>query len=168
MKGLDLKLVTFYSGSLVAVIALFSAVTRYGEANLKPPSDIGGTYPISASLPLDCASNPDLALVIQQSGVYLHAALASAPTQESTPEATLQGRWDGNHLTLEGTVPHSALCRSEAQPSKNSAPINPVVAVEADLRNTTLDGTLTINAEPPVAFSTSLASPAATISPGAH
>jgi hypothetical protein len=99
----NLQHLTLYLGAISFVVILFTFITSYGEANLKTVSKIEGTYLIDSSIP-NCQN---IQLAIQQSGIYLNAAIA--PIGENTKGAELSGKWQGQNLLLSG---NSSLCKS--------------------------------------------------------
>lgn len=138
------KSLIFYAVAIGAVVVLFNRVTAYGNRNLKASQNIEGHYPIRATNLPQCLNSDALALQLQQSGVYLVGSLTDrphdpAPSAEAKP--TLTGEWRGGQLSLKG-------------PFKNKAcPKDTQVAIAGSIRQSTLDGQLNINAEPPVRFS---------------
>jgi hypothetical protein len=115
-RFLSLKSVLFYGGTLVAVIALFSIATAYGEANLRAPDPIDGFYSIQGAMP-GCLKNQDLRLLVDQSGLFLNGALLPATANPEVIQSTrkrppLTGRWDNQTLTLIGSLPQLANCRA--------------------------------------------------------
>jgi hypothetical protein len=99
----NLQHLTLYLGAISFAVILFTFITSYGEENLKTVSKIEGTYSIDSSIP-NCQN---IQLAIQQSGIYLNAAIA--PLGENTKGAELSGKWQGQNLLLSG---NSSVCKS--------------------------------------------------------
>ncbi|NJM66733.1 MAG: hypothetical protein HC851_14260 [Acaryochloris sp. RU_4_1] len=49
MSHFNKKSLIFYAGAIGSVVSLFSVVTAYGEAKLKPPKSITGSYQLQIS-----------------------------------------------------------------------------------------------------------------------
>jgi hypothetical protein len=81
------KLLAFYIGTIAAVVALFGAVTAYGEKNLVAPPNIAGRYRVKAANLPPCLRDRDLHL--QQSGAYLTASFIG---NAAKPSAQLTGQ----------------------------------------------------------------------------
>jgi hypothetical protein len=89
------KLLAFYIGTIAAVVALFGAVTAYGEKNLAAPPSMGGRYRLKTAAP--CLRDRDLQ--IQQSGAFLTATLPGQTSEAKLPQLT--GRLQqNNHVVL--------------------------------------------------------------------
>lgn len=91
------------------VVVLFTFATSYGEANLKTASKIEGIYKIESSIP-NCGEN--LQLVVQQSGIYVNAAIApleEISDRKSKSVSELSGKWQNQKLTLSG---NSNVCKT--------------------------------------------------------
>jgi hypothetical protein len=108
LNTFSLKSIGLYSLAIASSIGFFHLVTSYGEAHLQAPSAIGGVYAIAdpQNLP-DCLRQPQLALDLQQSGLYLTAHLttdsSNTPTTANRP--TLSGRLRDRQLQLDGLIP---------------------------------------------------------------
>jgi hypothetical protein len=105
----SVKSIGLYSLAIGSSIVFFHLVTSYGEAHLQAPSAIAGVYAIvdPQNLP-DCLHQSQLALDLQQSGMYLTANLTTDSTNPPNPNAnrpTLSGRFRDRQLQLEGLVP---------------------------------------------------------------
>lgn len=137
------KSLIFYAVAIGSVVLLFNRVTAYGNRNLQASQNIEGNYLINAKNLPQCLKSDDLALKLQQSGVYLVGSLTNnlrqaAASAEERP--TLTGEWRGGQLSLKG-------------PLKNEAcPENTQVAIAGSLTQKALNGQLNLNAEPPVKF----------------
>jgi hypothetical protein len=77
MNIFSVKSLGLYSLAIGGSIAFFQLVTSYGEANVKAPIAITGKYLITSTNLPDCLARQQLALDLQQSGIYLNASLAS-------------------------------------------------------------------------------------------
>ena len=120
MKHFKSKSLAFYGGAIAAVLILFNVVTAYGEKNLKASPPIEGRYrlKLAQNLP-NCPQSPDLALDIQQSGIYFNASLLPANIDPAKAKAsqkrpTLTGKMNNQKLSMTGKVPGSTLCNSQA------------------------------------------------------
>ncbi len=113
------KSLAFYGVAIVAVVTLFSIVSAYGEANLKAPPRIDGSYEIADTELPKCLSSKPLTLLIQQSGIYLAGSLLPKDAAEQMLKSAekrplLNGHWRDNQLTLQGMVDLSPDCRDVA------------------------------------------------------
>jgi hypothetical protein len=139
MKSLfNAKWLTFYGTTIAFVIALFSIVTNYGEANLTAPTKISGRYKISGKTLPGCLKDKDLILAIGQSGIYLNGSLLES--DHSTHEATasrkrpsLTGQFNPPKLELSGTL-------SQIPDCKNAA-----IVMKSTIAQNTLNGHLSLN-----------------------
>ena len=136
------KSLIFYAVAIGSVVLLFNRVTAYGNRNLQASQNIEGNYLIKAENLPQCLKSDDLALKLQQSGVYLVGSLTNnlrkaAASAEERP--TLTGEWRGGQLSLKG-------------PLKNEACPDTQVAIAGSITQKALNGQLKINAEPPVKF----------------
>ncbi|MBE9009949.1 hypothetical protein IQ250_06985 [Pseudanabaenaceae cyanobacterium LEGE 13415] len=118
MKSLfSAKWLAFYGSTIAFVIALFSVVTNYGEANLKAQPKISGRYKITAAKLPGCLKGKDLVLSIEQSGVYLNGSLLEIPhsTQEQTAakkKPSLMGKFRQPNLELSGKLAQIQGCEN--------------------------------------------------------
>jgi hypothetical protein len=101
------KAFTFYGGSVIAVITLFSVATTYGETNLEAPRRIDGRYSLLAEGLPDCLQAKPLILQLHQSGKYLTGALLPADATENMirmgeERPSLVGQWRQPQITLQG------------------------------------------------------------------
>lgn len=139
MKSLfSAKWLTFYGSTIAFVIALFSVVTNYGEANLKAEPKISGRYKLSATQLPGCLKGKDLILSIEQSGVYLNGSLLESPhsTQEQTASRkrpSLTGTFRQPNLELAGSL-------RQIQGCENSA-----IAIQSTVDQANLKGNLSLN-----------------------
>ncbi len=107
---MKIKQLSFYIVAITLVSILFLLTTSYGESNLKTASKIEGNYKMQ-SIVLNCGDN--LQLIMQQSGIYINAAIA--PLSEKSNEKSkntifdLSGKWQGGKLSLLG---NSYTCKS--------------------------------------------------------
>ena len=121
MKFFNLTSLTFYAGSIAAVVALFSFATSYGEAHLKAPTKLDGRYRIAAQNLPGCLKADALILTLQQSGLYLSGSLLNADETDKTLTASkkkpsLMGTLDRDQLTVSGVPSHLEACQKNAQP----------------------------------------------------
>jgi hypothetical protein len=75
MKIFSIKSIGLYSLAIGSAIAFFQLVTSYGEANVKAPISVSGSYLISGQDLPGCLHNKALLFKLQQSGIYLNANL---------------------------------------------------------------------------------------------
>ncbi len=125
MSHFSLKSLTFYGLAIGSVVTLFAVVTAYGEANLKAALPISGDYSFRVPPFKGCSATHPVNLSIQQSGIYVAAALNNAQTlktkdKPSAKAMTLNGQWKNQQLSLEGVVPSKVLCATSQQESQNS------------------------------------------------
>jgi hypothetical protein len=137
----------FYVVAIGSVVTLFSIVTTYGEANLKATPLISGDYRFTVT-PSGCDSRSRLYLSLQQSGIYVNAALvnlaqASAERTISLKNKTLQGHWQARQLVLEGAVPTATLCAGQPR-----VPTTVQVKLKGAVAGSTLSGTLFLDTAP--------------------
>jgi hypothetical protein len=147
MKLFSLKSLLFYVGSLAFVIGLFSLTTAYGEANLKPPTKIAGRYRLSAQTWPGCLRTEALILTLQQSGVYVHAALSQPEPSDAAPakiKPVLEGFWRSQQLTLSGAATSPPACAT-AKPQT-------VVQIQGTIAQNQLNGTISLNGAMPTPF----------------
>jgi hypothetical protein len=116
----NFKSLAFYGIAISSVLILFNVVTGYGEKNLKAPAPIEGRYRLNLAQNLpNCPQSPDLALDIQQSGIYFNGSLLPANTDAakataSQKRSTITGKMSNQKLSMAGIVPGSTLCNSQA------------------------------------------------------
>jgi hypothetical protein len=105
----SIKSIGLYSLAIGSSIVFFHLVTSYGEAHLQAPPAVAGVYTIADSQKLpDCLRHPQLALDLQQSGVYLTAHLTTDSTNPPNPNTNrpiLSGRFRERQLQLDGLIP---------------------------------------------------------------
>jgi hypothetical protein len=147
MNHFSWKSLRFYGIAIGSVVTLFSIVTAYGEANLTAAPLISGDYLFTVK-PSGCDSLSRLNLSLQQSGVYMNAALvnlARVPAERSIAlrNKALQGRWQAQQLVLEGAVPAATFCTAQTQ---GSAMVT--VKFEGRVEGSTLSGTLFLDTAP--------------------
>lgn len=139
MKSLfSVKWLTFYGATIAFVVALFSVVTNYGEANLKAPSKISGRYKISSKKLPGCLKGKDLILAIEQSGIYLNGSLLES--DHSTHEATasrkkpsLTGQFNPPKIDLSGTLSQIPECQDAT------------ISIKSTIAQNTLKGNFSFN-----------------------
>ncbi len=125
MNHLSLKSLAFYGIAIGSVSLLFKVVSAYGEANLKAPPAIAGSYRFDAKSLPECLKSDTLTLTIEQSGVYLSGNLRSGnsnPEPEKTAEEkpSLSGKWENQGLSLSGLVPNLTGCTGKTTTAQNS------------------------------------------------
>jgi hypothetical protein len=114
MSHFNLKSIAFYGIAISSVVVLFRIVSTYGEANLKAPPSIGGSYQINAQNLPECLKSDALVLNIKQSGIYLNGSLLPAKTDVQTAtiaeeKPSLNGRLDNQQLSLQPQKRHFIL-----------------------------------------------------------
>jgi hypothetical protein len=113
MNFLQIKSLAFYGGTLAFVVGLFSVVTAYGEVNLKTAQSIEGDYLLKLPLIEGCKGEEPVMLSIQQSGIYVAAALVNPDLNSNkmvSKPMTLSGQWQNRQINLSGKVPANVLC----------------------------------------------------------
>lgn len=146
MHHFNQKSLIFYSVAISSVIGLFSLITAYGEAHLTPPPAIDGDYNLQINPYPNCPNPNRLVLSIQQSGIYLNAALLPANVQTSDqapPALTLEGQWQQQRLHLTGHVPSLAICPQASSPPEQANQV--AVAIEGTFSQATLKGQIRLN-----------------------
>lgn len=150
MSHFNKKTLTFYGTAIGSVLILFSLVTRYGNTHLKAPVAIGGDYILTVAPSSACPSPRPLRLSIQQSGVYLSAALWPDVSEKAADTSqlpfTLNGNWQNGQIDLTGRVPGLDVCSDQSQASvqQDSTPVQ----VQGTLENKTLSGQMSLGASP--------------------
>jgi hypothetical protein len=105
MNHFSKKSLIFYACAIGSVLVLFSGVSRYGRANLSAPSLIDGAYVLDIDANQECPNPEPLLLKVQQSGIYVNAALVSVKNAERSDfvaPLTLDGQWQAPELKLAG------------------------------------------------------------------
>jgi hypothetical protein len=122
MKSSQIKHLAFYAGAISFVLGLFTVVSTYGETHLKTAQGIEGNYLLQLPMSATCGGGTPVTLTLQQSGVYVAAALVNPAlprNQTAFKPMTLSGQWRDQQLSLAGTVPVGVLCAN----AKNKAAI---------------------------------------------
>jgi hypothetical protein len=112
---------------------LFSGVSRYGKAHLQAPRLIDGVYTLQIDANANCPTPEPLLLRVQQSGIYINAALVTQyhADEVNMAKLTLDGQWQEPELTLAGKVPGLEVCgktvgrvaiATQSQPPSHSQP----------------------------------------------
>lgn len=141
---------SFYIGTIIFVLILFKVITTYGEATLKAPPSIGGSYKLEIEPQANCPNLGNNLLAIQQSGIYLNATLLPNNSSQALVEYPklfpLSGKLQQQQLNLAGTIAHLDICSSSMANSteKNSAT---TVQIQAKLVGRNLQGKITINSQ---------------------
>lgn len=135
----------FYGVAISSVLLLFKVVTAYGEASVKAPTPIEGSYRLSlkGSVP-KCSLVPNLLLNIQQSGIYLNGSLSltSNNSQEASATAekpSLTGSLKDQQLLLSGKVSNSTLCSNPVSSASS------LVTIQSQVQGETLVGKLALS-----------------------
>jgi hypothetical protein len=113
MKAAQLKYLAFYGGTIAFVLGLFTVVTSYGETYLKAAQSVEGNYLLTLPPTVDCGGSVPVTLAVQQSGMYVAAALVNPAlphAQTAFKSMTLSGQWQNQQLILAGKVPVGVLC----------------------------------------------------------
>jgi hypothetical protein len=144
MSHFNVKSLIFYGTAICSVVTLFAIVTAYGEANLKASRPIDGDYSFQLPPMRGCSTGNQVNLSIQQSGIYVAAALTDAQAikandKKSSKAMTLNGHWKNQQLILEGVVPSKILCATSQQQSRNSM-VNS--KIQGSFRQSAFTGTL--------------------------
>lgn len=145
MSHFNLKSLTFYGVAISSVVILFKVVTAYGEANLKAPLAIGGSYRINAQTLPGCLKSDALVLTIKQSGIYLNGSLLPAksnPQLEKIAEEkpSLTGQLNYPQLNLSGSIPLVSSCNRSSNPDW--------VQIRGVVNGETLVGQIALNSTP--------------------
>lgn len=103
MHHFNLKSLTLYGTMIGSVFLLFKLVSAYGENQLIAPPKISGDYLIQLKNPPKCLQNKDLTLTIEQSGIYLFAALSPGGSNPKNVKPQLNGNLNNQQFILSGT-----------------------------------------------------------------
>lgn len=153
MSHFSPKTLSFYAVAIGSVVILFNAVSSYGEANIKAPRAIGGSYRISGQNLPECLKSDSLVLTIQQSGIYLSGYLlpvdkTAQPKTNAEEKPSLNGNFHNQQVSLSGSIPHLAACN------------NPGVNIEGRVNEKNLQGKMTLSSiSNPVEFTAQLEEP---------
>ncbi|WP_414754504.1 hypothetical protein [Anabaena sp. CCY 9910] len=108
MNHFNSKSLVFYGVAITSVLILFKIVTLYGEKNLQASPVLNNSYRLTwKNNVLNCEKSAPMMLNIQQSGIYLNAALFSAG--EAKPLA-MSGIWKNQQMSLAGKIDQPTLC----------------------------------------------------------
>jgi hypothetical protein len=148
MSHFSLKSLAFYGVAISSVVVLFKVVSAYGEANLRAPLLMDGSYRFSAENLPGCLKSDALVLNIKQSGTYVFGTLLPATAEEKTvtsaaQKPSLAGRLNNQQLTLAGALPHLASCNSDQASSR--------VRIQGTLEKDTLTGKIRLSSIPTLA-----------------
>ena len=121
--NLDLRILAFYGGAIATVIILFKSITVYGENYLHPPAPLKNLYLLTLTqIPDSKQINPVL-LKIQQSGIYVNAALLPATENaEKFKQLSLSGLLNKQELNLSGKINAGILCQNFAHSENHLSP----------------------------------------------
>lgn len=142
----NLRSLIFYATAIGSVVILFTVTSAYGERHLQAPRPIEGRYSLSMQAPAECFQSQPPHLVLQQSGIFLTGVLVAADASEQTirtahKRPALGGQWRNDRMTLAGALDSSWNC-----------PVT--VRIDAQVRQDTLNGTLTLSSiAKPIPFS---------------
>jgi hypothetical protein len=131
MKKVEPKLLMFYGGTLIFVVALFHLVTRYGDTKLVAMPNVNGRYLSTETMP-GCPEDSRVLLTILQSGVYLNGSVNVVENETAIEDVTsertppLSGRFMQQQVTMDGKG--TALC----QVSAGRVQVNGAIETEAD------------------------------------
>jgi hypothetical protein len=155
MKSSQLKYLAFYGGTIAFVLALFTAVTSYGETHLKAAQSVEGNYLFTLPTTANCGGGVPVTLAVQQSGMYVAAALvnpASPHAQTAFKSMTLSGQWRNQQLKLTGKVPVEALCEKAKNTGAIAVNIEGAITMHQEStgqpqssNSSSLTGTLSLN-----------------------
>jgi hypothetical protein len=150
MNHFQPKSLAFYGAAIAFVVGLFGVVTTYGEANLKTAQSVGGEYRLNLPISGPCGGGKPVLLFVQQSGVYVAAALtnpALARSPSISKSMTLTGQWKNQRLGLEGQIPVGVLCDGSQETAPITVKIDGGISQNpASAESTTLTGTISLNA----------------------
>jgi hypothetical protein len=131
MRKVEPKLLMFYGGTLVFVVALFQMVTRYGDTKLVAMPNVNGRYLSTETMP-GCPENSRVLLTISQSGIYLNGSVNVVENETAIEDVTsertppLSGRLVQQQLNMDGKG--MALC----QVSAGRVQVEGAIVTEAD------------------------------------
>jgi hypothetical protein len=155
MTSSQLKHFAFYAGAISFVLGLFTVVSTYGEAHLKTAQGIEGNYLFALPLSASCGGGTSVTLTLQQSGVYVAAALANPDlphNQTAFKPMTLSGQLRKQQLSLAGMVPVRVLCANVKDKAEISVKIEGAIAAPQESaaqpqssKSSTLTGNLFLN-----------------------
>jgi hypothetical protein len=117
MKKVEPKLLMFYGGTLIFVVALFHLVTRYGDTQLVAMPNVNGRYLSTEPMP-GCPEASRVLLTISQSGIYLNGSVNVVENETAIEDVTdertppLSGTLTQQHVVMEGK--ETALCQAIA------------------------------------------------------
>jgi hypothetical protein len=151
----------FYGVAIGSVVTLFSVVTAYGENNLKASLAIGGDYELKIDPKPDCPNPKPLVLTIEQSGVYVSAALSPKDSDTTASEDfprlfPLSGEWNQQQLKLAGKVSDLEICHPRAHDPQSPHVLNrhlaTTVQINGNLTESELKGNIVLDAMSEMTF----------------
>ena len=149
MKANQLKYLAFYGGTIAFVLGLFTVVTSYGETHLKAAQSVEGKYLFALPATADCGGGVPVTLAVQQSGMYVAAALVNPAlphAQTAFKSMTLSGQWQNQQLKLAGKVPVGVLCDKAKGKGAIAVKIEGAIAPQQkSSKPSPLIGTLSLN-----------------------
>jgi hypothetical protein len=156
MKSSHIKHLAFYAGAISFVLGLFTIVSTYGEVHLKTAQGIEGNYLLALPLSASCGGGTSVTLTLQQSGVYVTAALVNPDlprNQTAFKPMTLSGQWRDRQLSLAGMVPLGVLCANAKDKAEIAVKIEGAIATQpssispkVSTESETLTGSISLNA----------------------
>lgn len=149
MKSSQLKYLAFYGGTIAFVLGLFTVVTNYGETYLKAAQSVEGNYLFTLPPTAPCGGGVPVTLAVQQSGMYVAAALVNPAlphSQTAFKSMTLSGQWQNQRLNLAGKVPVEVLCDKAKDQGEIAVKIEGAIAPQQkSSKPSPLTGTLALN-----------------------
>jgi hypothetical protein len=130
--------------AIASALICFKTVTTYGENHLNATSLIKNRYTLNLSQNLpNCQKSHKLVLSIQQSGIYINAALLPVNSNlNPKTQLTLTGKFKNQKLQLSGNINTSTLCQN---PSVQNNQLQPVTIQMSQLNQNSISGQLKIN-----------------------
>lgn len=103
MHHFNLKSIALYGTMIGSVLILFKFVSEYGENQLKAPQKVSGHYSMQLENTPECLKQKNLTLTIEQSGIYLVAALSSDKSSPKKVKPQFNGNLKEQQVMLLGT-----------------------------------------------------------------
>ncbi len=125
MQHLNFKILALYGGAIAGVITLFRTITIYGDNHLHPPAALKNRYLLTLSPKIPhCEQVNPLLLKIQQSGIYVNAALLpTTDNPDKVKQLNLSGLLQKKQLNLAGKINRTILCQNSVQAKNQMTPI---------------------------------------------
>ncbi|WP_353931645.1 hypothetical protein WJM97_03400 [Okeanomitos corallinicola TIOX110] len=144
MNDFNFKFLATSGIAIASALVLFKTVTAYGENHLRATSLIHTRYhlQINQNLP-NCQKTNKLILKIQQSGIYINAALLPIKTNAATKTPlNLTGKFKDQKLTLSGNINTGIFCQNS---SVQNHQIQPITIQMSQLTQEYIPGQIKIN-----------------------